>query len=81
MKSEGVKDITNWLEDKLKDAKQGVIYAEAELVDYKKNRPMMVEYNEFYEQCVEKAQLRLSVLLEVKQGCEKYMKKLKYQGE
>lgn len=81
MKSEGVKDIVHWLNQELKHAKLAVVEAEKELADYKKERPLFVEYSDYDERQVELAKERLSELTRIKISAEKYMKKLHHEGK
>jgi predicted RNase H-like nuclease (RuvC/YqgF family) len=77
MKSEGVKDIVEWLEDKCKEAKAKVEAAE------RSNRAlgMYEDCGDFYRENLIEARARLSTLVEVKIGAEKYMKKLRHEGQ
>lgn len=83
MKSDGVEDIYKWLKDKCKEQKAKVQMAEKEYEETKKTC-----YFED-EQClidsakmnVETTKARLNAFVEVKIGVEKYMKKLRYEGQ
>ena len=62
MKSEGVKDIVEWMEDRIKDKKES-----------------MENYSVWDDMGL--AASELNVMISWKVSTEKYMKKLKYQGE
>lgn len=74
MKSEGVKDIFEWLKEECKKAKQ-------ELEHCKEQRKGCHYYMfDWYEQDIKIAQAKLDELVRVKISTEKYMKKLRHQG-
>lgn len=83
MKSDGVEDVFKWLKNKCKEEKKKVQIAEKEYEETKRTC-----YFED-EQCLidsaeidmERAKARLSAMVEVKIGVEKYMKKLRYEGQ
>jgi hypothetical protein len=83
MKSDGVKDVFKWIEQKCKEQKKIVDTAEEE-------RRANIGWRLFEDtQCLyddadlelKLANERLKTLVEVKIGVEKYMKKLKHNGE
>ena len=74
MKSDGVQDVFEWLEQKCKDQKKEVDKL-AELC----RGSWSLLYRDGDE--LLKAQERLKAYVEMKIGVEKYMKKLRYQGE
>lgn len=83
MKSDGVKDVFKWLEKKCKEQKKRVEKAEEEY-----DRTRRTCYFEDEECIVESAKIdlerekaKLDALVEVKISVEKYMRKLKHQGE
>lgn len=83
MKSDGVKDVFKWLEDKCKEQKK--------IVDkYEEERRANIGWKLFEDtQCLyddsdlklKLAKEKLKTLVEVKISVEKYMKKLKHNGE
>ena len=73
MKSDGVQDVFKWLEQKCKEQKKVV----DELEDLCRGYGMFCRYCDELIQ----AQERLKAYVEMKIGVEKYMKKLRYQGE
>ena len=83
MKSDGVEDIFKWLKDKCKEEKAKLQMAEKKYEETKKTC-----YFED-EQClidsakmnVETTTARLNAFVEIKIGVEKYMKKLRYEGQ
>ncbi len=77
MKSEGVKDIVEWLEDKCKEAKAEVESCEREC----NAMGHFGDCGEFYYSELKMARARLKTLVEVKIGAEKYMKKLRHEGQ
>ena len=77
MKSEGVKDIVQWLEEQCKKAKLEVENAKTD----KRNFGMYEDCGEFYETELLLAEKHLKTLVQVKISTEKYMKKLRHQGE
>lgn len=83
-KSDGVKDVFKWLKKKCKEQKQEVIKAQNEFEEAKK------QWSGFDDtQCIidgaeinlARAEERLRAYVDIKIGVEKYMKKLKHQGE
>ena len=72
MKSDGVEDIFHWLEQKCKNQKKIV----DELEDERHSH-----WGFLVEDDLELAQVRLQVMVDIKIGVEKYMKKLRHQGE
>jgi len=83
MKSEGVKDIFKWLEEKCKEQKTVVKKAEQHLQDTKKNCYFDDEMCLIHaaELDLEREKERLCAYVDIKIGVEKYMRKLKHQGE
>lgn len=83
MKSEGVKDVFKWLDKKCKEQKIVVEKAEQNFQDTKRS------YYFEDEQCLidsaeielERAKERLSAYVDIKIGVEKYMRKLRHQGD
>ena len=83
MKSDGVEEVFKWLKTKCKEEKVKVQVAEKEY-----ERTKRTCYFED-EQClinsaemnVEIAKARLNALVEAKIGVEKYMKKLRHEGQ
>jgi inosine/xanthosine triphosphate pyrophosphatase family protein len=83
MKSDGVKDVFKWLEQKCKEQKRLVDKAE----EYKKANQHWAFFDD--SRCiVDDAKLdlalakeRLQAYVDIKIGVEKYMKKLRHQGE
>ena len=71
-KSDGVEDIFHWLEHKCKEQKK--------VVD-DLNDEAHGPWRFLYEDDLELAKVRLNTLVEIKIGVEKYMKKLRHQGE
>ena len=83
MKSEGVKDIFKWLDKKCKEQKLVVERAEQNYQYIKKqcyfeDEQCLIDSAEMELKC---AKERLSAYVDIKIGVEKYMKKLRYQGE
>lgn len=83
MKSEGVEDIFKWLKDKCKEEKAKVQAAEKEYEEKKRTCHFEDEQCliNFAQMNVEVAKARLSAFVETKIGVEKYMKKLKHEGQ
>ena len=83
LKSEGVKDVFKWLDKKCKEQKNIVEKAEQNFQDTKRSC-----YFED-EQCLidsaeielERAKERLNAYVDVKISVERYMRKLRHQGE
>lgn len=75
MKSEGVKDVVKWLEEECKKAKKNVEYCKSE------RKGCHYTMFDYYEENIKIAEARLDELVRVKKSTEKYMKKLRYQGE
>lgn len=83
MKSDGVKDVFKWLDKKCKEQKKAVETAKANYEAAKKT------YYFEDEQCLidlakmdlECAKERLNAFVEIKIGVEKYMRKLRHQGQ
>lgn len=74
MKSDGVKDVFKWLEQKCKEQKKEVDRLEEMCLG-----PWGFLYRDGDE--ILKAKERLQAYVDIKIGVEKYMKKLKHQGE
>ena len=72
-KSDGVEDIFHWLEQKCKDQKK-----EVDDLVYTNRFGCHICYN---DEEYSLAKERLDTLVEIKIGVEKYMKKLRHQGE
>lgn len=74
MKSDGVKDVFKWLEQKCKDQKKVVDELES---------LCRGSWGFLYEDSddLSKAKERLQTYVDIKIGVEKYMKKLRHQGE
>lgn len=77
MKSEGVKDIVKWLEEQCKEAKKDMLQAKED----KRQFGIFEDCGEFYETEYLLAEKKLETLVQVKISTEKYMKKLRHQGE
>lgn len=83
MKSDGVEDVFKWLEKECKKAKENVKKAEKNYENTRKT------YHFEDEQCfidsakteVEIAEAKLNTLVKVKISVEKYMKKLRHEGQ
>lgn len=84
MKSEGVKDVFKWMDKKCKEQKKKVEAAE------KNYRQAVREWSWFDDtKCIvdgaeielEREKAKLQALVEVKISVEKYMRKLRHQGE
>lgn len=83
MKSDGVRDVFKWLEKRCKEQKKQVEKAEENYINTK--RTCCFED----EECIiegakidlEREKAKLDALVETKISIEKYMKKLKHQGE
>jgi hypothetical protein len=74
MKSEGVKDVVRWMEGEIKKAK-------GELDEANKNHSLIPAVGEFYDTQRREAEIRLRTMVSWKISTEKYMKKLRHQGE
>ena len=74
MKSDGVKDVFKWLEQKCKDQKKVV-----DDLEEQGRGPWGFLYRDSEELIREKE--RLKAYVDIKIGVEKYMKKLRHQGE
>jgi hypothetical protein len=74
LKSEGVKDVFKWLEQKCKEQKKEV----DELEDLCRGSWGFLYRN---SDDLLRAKERLQAYVDIKVGVEKYMKKLKHQGE
>ena len=72
MKSDGVQDVFKWLEQKCKDQKKVVDELE-DLCDG--------HWGFLYDEDLLRAKVRLQAYVDIKIGVEKYMKKLRHQGE
>lgn len=83
MKSDGVEDVFKWLEKKCKEAKENVKKAEKNYENTRKTCWFEDELCLIYSAKTEVdiAEARLDTLVEVKRGVEKYMKKLRYDGQ
>lgn len=77
MKSDGVKDVVKWLEEECKKAKKDIEQARED----KRSFGIFEDCGEFYETELLLAEQRLKTLVQVKISTEKYMKKLRHQGE
>ncbi len=75
MKSEGVKDVVEWLEGRIKSAK--VNYEQA--IEDRKNFGMYEDCGECYHQNEAVAKAVLDELVSIKISTEKYAKKLKHE--
>lgn len=75
MKSEGVKDVVKWLEEECKNAKEDVQIAKKarEGADY--------WGHDYYDNMISIEEAKLSTLVKVKISTEKYMKKLRHEGQ
>lgn len=74
MKSDGVKDVFKWLEQKCKEQKKEV----DELEDLYRGSWSFLYRN---SDDLTRAKERLQAYVDIKVGVEKYMKKLRHQGE
>ena len=74
MKSEGVKDIVKWMEARIKEQK-------AVLEGLKSRHSSIYEVGEFYDSQRREAETRLQQMVEWKVSTEKYMKKLRHEGQ
>ena len=84
MKSEGVKDVFKWLETECKQQKKKVDNAEKAYLKSKEEWGMYEDTQclvDSAERNLERAIERLNTLVDVKISVEKYMKKLRHQGE
>lgn len=84
MKSDGVKDIFDWMKQKCKDQKKIVDKAE-EYYQAQKQRWLWYDDTKCIVDDAEVdlalAKERLQAYVDIKIGVEKYMKKLRHQGE
>lgn len=76
-KSEGVKDIVKWLDEKLKKKKLLVEQASKESKAFTIDN----EYGDFLDECFKIEKAEFDTMLSLKISIEKYMKKLQHQGE
>lgn len=74
MKSEGVKDVVTWMEAELRKQQANVDAAE-------KRYSPVPGIGEFYDRIREQERARLETMISWKISTEKYMKKLRHQGE
>lgn len=74
MKSEGVKDVVKWMEDQIKAQKQRVDEAN-------KHHSCIQEVGDFYDRCREHEKTVLDTMVSWKISTEKYMKKLRHEGQ
>lgn len=83
MKSEGVKDVFKWLDKKCKEQKYIVKRAEENYILTKRTCYFDDEICLIDSAKVEleREKAKLEAFVEIKIGVEKYMKKLKHQGE
>lgn len=77
MKSDGVKDVVKWLEEECKKAKKEIEEAQED----KRKFGIFEDCGDFYETELLLAKKKLETLVQVKISTEKYMKKLRHQGE
>lgn len=77
MKSEGVKDVVKWMEEQIKS--QNVIVKAAE--KDRLNFGMYEDCGDHYETSVRVQEAVLSQMISWKISTEKYMKKIKHNGE
>lgn len=84
MKSEGVRDVFVWLEQKCKEQKivvdkaRGTLQAEKEYYGNFDDTQCIIEDARV---TLEKAEERLRTYVDIKISVEKYMKKLRHQGQ
>jgi len=76
-KSDGVQDIVKWLEQRCKDRKKDVEEAEKGV----RALGMFEDCGDFYREQLATAQAALAEAVSIKISTEKYMKKLRHQGE
>ena len=83
MKPDGVEDILKWLEEKCKEAKWNAQEAEDNYESIKRTCHYEDEQGliDSAQMDVERAETRLATLVEIKIGVEKYMKKLRHNGQ
>lgn len=74
MKSEGVKDIVTWMEARIKEQK-------ALLKELQSKHTSIYEVGEFYDSQRREAEVRLEQMVAWKVSTEKYMKKLRHEGQ
>lgn len=75
MKSEGVKDIVKWLDKECKKAKVKVLNAQ------KERQSSAWWSHDYLDNQIVIAEAELQKLVEVKISTEKYMKKLRHEGQ
>lgn len=75
MKSEGVRDVLKWVKMKCKQQKACIECLE----NGKRDGSFFMD--KYIDSYIEEEKIRLETLVEVKISIEKYLKKLKYQGE
>ena len=75
MKSEGVKDVVNWLKKEIKEAKKAYDRA----IENRRNFGMYEDCGEYYRENESVAKAVLDELVRVKISTEKYYKKLKHE--
>ena len=84
MKSEGVKDVFKWLDKKCKAQKLAVQKAEEQLKEDKRQWSCFEDTQciiDASEMDLVRAKERLQAYVDIKIGVEKYMRKLRHQGE
>ena len=84
MKSDGVEDIFKWMKDKCKEQKQVVEQSRKNLEKETKEWSGFDDTQCFIDAAkvnLEREEAKLAAFVEVKIGVEKYMKKLRHQGE
>lgn len=79
-KSDGVEDVFKWMEGKCKEQKKVLEFTEARYEEVKRDY-MSEEALYDAKADVRCARERLNAYVDIKAGVEKYMKKLRYQGE
>lgn len=82
-KSDGVKDVFKWVDKKCKEQKKVVEKAEINLKETERfccfeDEMCLIDFAKID---LEREQAKLQAFVEVKIGVEKYMKKLRHQGE
>lgn len=77
MKSEGVKDVVNWLEEEINDAKKELESAKKDKADFGRYE----DCGDSYDSMVVEAQVKLNTLVYIKIKTERYAKKLKYEEQ
>lgn len=84
MKSEGVKDVFKWLDKKCKEQKKDVENAEQYYKDAKRQWSCFDDTKCIIDSAeieLEREKERLNAYVDIKIGVEKYMRKLRHQGE